>query len=292
MNPNKRGPIGVTLIALAFLWIGCGGSLILPIISLTGGTFAMWKLAIGSLIHSEAWLRVIAHSLDCVLFLWYVAYAVIGFGLWKLKNWARKSLIVIAVLGMAVGLVASLMMVRPMILAVSVLGIALAQCGWLAWYLMRPRVRYAFGDWNLYSPTGERIEPPGLSKRRKLGVGILAAASVFVLFVIPLFFAVDSMMRNSGAYQLTLNTAKSSPCVINALGLPLESRWIMTGSIEESSVEGSAQLSIPVKGPKGKGSLDVQAKKRNGSWKINSLLFVHGTTQSSIVPTEASLACQ
>lgn len=292
MNPKRNRPIGVTLIALAFLWIGCGGTLFLPIIGLTGGMSSLWRLELGSMIHSEAWLRTISYVLNSVWFLLYVVYAVIGFGLWKLKNWARKSVLGIAIVGVIGGLVVSLVFVRPIALGISVVGMAVVEFGWLSWYLMRPRVRYAFGAWGRYSAAGEWIEPPGLSKRGKLGIGALAAASVVVLFVIPLFFGVEAMMRNSDAYKLTLKTAQASPCITNALGSPLEPGWMMGGSITESSIEGSADLSIPVRGPKGKGSLDVQAKKLNGNWRIDSLVFTHGAGRSSIVPSESNQACQ
>jgi hypothetical protein len=292
MNTKRTRPIGVTLIALAFLWIGCGGTLLLPIIGLTGGMSAMWRLALGSMIHSEAWLKTISLLLDFVLFLLYVVYAIVGFGLWKLRNWARKSVLGMTIFVAIAGLAVSLIFVRPVPLGVSVLGIVIVQFGWLAWYLMRPRVQYAFGAWNRHSPAGEWIEPPGLSKRGKVGIGMLAATSLFVLFVMPLFFAVDAEMRNSDAYKQSMNRAQESPCVTSALGSPLRSGWMISGSIEESSIEGSADLSIPVAGPKGKGNLNVRAKKLNGGWNIDSLIFTHGTSQSILVPTASSLKCQ
>ncbi|MGD0902774.1 MAG: cytochrome c oxidase assembly factor Coa1 family protein [Terracidiphilus sp.] len=292
MNPKRNRPIGVTLIALVFLWIGCCGTLFLPIIGLAGGLSSLWRLALGSTIHSEAWLNTISYLLDSVWFLLYVVYAVIGFGLWKLRNWARKSVLGISIVGIIAGLVVSLVFVRPIIFGIGVIGIAAVQFGWLSWYLMRPRVRYAFGVWNRYSPTGEWIEPPGLSKLGKLGIGTLVAASFVVLFVIPLFFAIDADMRNSDAYKLTMNTAQESPCVTSVLGSPIKPGWMMTGGLQESSIEGSANLSIPVIGPKGKGNLDVQATELNGNWRINSLVFTHGAVHSNIVPSESNQTCQ
>ena len=262
MNPKRNRPIGVTLIALGFLWIGCCGTLFFPIIGLTGALSAMWPLALGSTIHSQPWLKAISYALGFVWFLIYVAYAVIGFGLWKLKNWARKSVLGISIVGAIAALIVSLIFVRPIILGVCAIGLAAVEFGWLGWYLMRPRVRHAF------------------------------AASLAVLFVIPLFFAVDEMMRRSDAYKLTLNTAQASPCVTKALGSPLEPGWMMGGSITESSIEGFAELRIPIRGPKGKGNLDVQAKKVSGNWRIDSLVFTHGTARSSIVPSESNQPCQ
>jgi hypothetical protein len=173
-----------------------------------------------------------------------------------------------------------------------VVGLSVVELGWIGWYFLRPRVRYSFGAWNRYSAAGERIEPPGLSRKWKIGIGLLVPASLFVLFLTPLSFGIDAMIRNSGAYKLAFKTAQGSTCVSNALGSPLESRWMVSGNMEESSIKGSAELDIPIKGPKGKGNLDVHATKLNGNWIINSLVFSHGTSQSSLVPSESSQACQ
>lgn len=129
MNNNQKRPIGVTLIALGFLWIGVGVTLFFPFIALTGGTYAMWHLALGSTIHPDAWLKATAHTLDCLWYLAYVAYAVIGFGLWKLKNWARKSVLGLAIFGMLAVLGVAIVFVRPFVLGVCVVGIGLVQCG-------------------------------------------------------------------------------------------------------------------------------------------------------------------
>lgn len=252
----------------------------------------LWRFVLGSLIHSETSLKTISYALDAVWFLFYIAYAVIGFGLWKLKNWARKSVLGIVVFGLAASLVISLIFVRPIILSISVVGMAFVEFGWLGWYLLRPRVRYAFSAWNRYTPAGEWIEPSGLSNRGKVGIGMLVTMSLFLLFVVPLFFGIDAMMRRSDAYKLTMNTAQASPCVASALGSPLEPGWMMEGSISESPAEGSAELSIPVRGPKGKGRLDVEAKKQRGNWRIDSLVFTHDAIRSGIVPTESNSACQ
>lgn len=157
---------------------------------------------------------------------------------------------------------------------------------------MRPRVRYAFGAWSECTPAGERIDPPALSKGWKLGIAVLAPASLVVLFAVPMLVAVNTMMRNSGAYKLTMATAQASPCVTGALGSPLQAGWMISGSTEESTIEGSAALSIPVKGPKGTGDLDVVAKKPNGSWTMKSLAFTHGSTRSNLIPTDASQPCK
>jgi hypothetical protein len=291
MNNARRRPIGVTLIALMFLWIGCFGTLVFPIFELSGSTSVFWSHILGLKIQSATWIKAISYALDGLWFSLYIVYVVIGFGLWKLKNWARKSVIILSLLAIAAAFVVSAAFVRPILMASCAIGAALVECGWIAWYLMRPRVQYAFGAWNRYSPAGDWVEPPGLSKRGKVGVGALVVTSGFVLFVIPLFILVESEMRSSEAYKLTMHTAQASPCVLNALGSPLETGYMLSGSISESSTEGSAQLDIPVKGPKGKGELDMEAKKFHGIWKLDSLVFTHGVSRSVLVPSDSSSAC-
>jgi hypothetical protein len=65
-----------------------------------------------------------------------------------------------------------------------------------------------------------------------------------------------------------------------------------TGGTEESNVEGSANLNIPVSGPKGKGSLELEAEKQSGVWKINSLVLVHDSKRIKIEPSVPNSGCQ
>ena len=62
--------------------------------------------------------------------------------------------------------------------------------------------------------------------------------------------------------------AQSNPTLIRELGLPVESGWLITGSIEVSGSSGSADLSIPIKGPLNTATVYVTAAKRAGKWKL------------------------
>lgn len=292
MTTDRKRPAGVTLIALLVLWTGCIGALVFPIIGLSGGTAFLWEQIFGRRIQSVAWMRVISFALDGLWFLLYVASAIFGFGLWKLKNWARQAMLASIVVGISAGILVSIVFVRPVFLAISALGGIVVELAWIAWYLKRPRVRHAFGAWKRYSAAGEWIEPPELTKRGKQGVGILAVASLGLLFVVPLFVGVNAMMKSSDAYKLTISTAQASPCIVSSLGSPVEPGWIVTGGIQESDNGGSANLSIPVSGPKGKGSLDVRAKKLGGSWRIDSLVFTDGASPLSIIPSDSTRVCK
>jgi len=92
---------------------------------------------------------------------------------------------------------------------------------------------------------------------------------VFVLiggFVAAIFFFVFSLMKSSDAYQHSLETARHDPEVVAALGEPIKEGWFVTGNTEENGGAGQAQLSIPLSGPKGGGTLYVEARKSAGEW--------------------------
>ncbi len=51
-------------------------------------------------------------------------------------------------------------------------------------------------------------------------------------------------------------------------GEPIESGWLITGSINRSGSSGDADLSIPLRGPDGHGRLYVIADRRAGKWSF------------------------
>jgi hypothetical protein len=104
MISQKKRPVGVTLLAAMFLWIGCLGTIFFPIILLSGGTTTLWGLIAPEAIHSQLLLQITSYLFFSVWFLFYVAYAVIGFGLWKLRNWARRSVLALTVVGGSAGI--------------------------------------------------------------------------------------------------------------------------------------------------------------------------------------------
>jgi hypothetical protein len=65
---------------------------------------------------------------------------------------------------------------------------------------------------------------------------------------------------------------------------------MVSGNLEESSVKGSAHLSIPVSGQKGKGDLVVSAGKQDGAWEIEELLLIQRKQEIRLMPSPAT--CQ
>ncbi|HTX77880.1 MAG TPA: cytochrome c oxidase assembly factor Coa1 family protein [Terracidiphilus sp.] len=286
MRSNVRRPVGVMLFAVMFLWIGGFGTLFFPLIALTGGVSDLVKLWPGSAFHSQSALRLISYVLGTAWYFCYLAYLVIGIGLIKLKNWARKSVVGIALFGMGASLIVVFVFVRPFLLATAGALWCSSCCGWSAWYLVRPRVRYAFGAWRKYTPEGKWVEPPGLPTRAKVATGIAVPLTTVGVFATLLFFAINSMLHSSGAYRVTMNAASASPCVVNALGGPLKTGW-MSGNIEEGSQKGAAEFKIPVEGPKGKGNLEAEAKKLDGEWKVESLVLTQNSRSMQVIPAQS-----
>ena len=287
MTSKRKRPLLVTLLACMFLWIGCLGSLFFPVFLLTGLASTMWdEAAVGA--QSGAWIRFLVHfGKYPVLFAWfsaYVAYAFIGFGLWKLRNWARKAVIGISILGIVLFPVMGpfFTMSTPIPILLASLLWLVVPLGWLIWYLRRPRVLFAFGAIKRAPPTSVAEPPPAMSRRGKL-IAATAAIATAALLLGTLLFGIEGEMRQSQIYALTLNEAEHSPCVAARIG-KLTPGWIFSGSIEESNLKGSAHLSIPVRGERGKGDLVVSAEKADGTWKIGELVLSQKGRETQLLP--------
>lgn len=287
--PSKfKRPIGITLFAIAFLWIGCCGAVFLPIIDGFGATSIMWREIAGSMMHSEAALKVSSYLFFSVLYLLYIAYVIIGFGLWKLRNCARKAALVVNLIGVLVSLTVLPFFVRPVAMAIAVVIGTAVPFAWFIWYLKRPRVCFAFGACpSTNSSTSTSEPPPGLSKVGKAWV-VVCIVATFAVYCGTLTVGVDSKIRSTSIYKMALNEAQHSPCAASLLGTPLTGRWGTSGNWSEGGQDDSANLSIPVYGPKGKGKLEMLAEKRSGAWKITSLVLVRESRRIQLIPAASN----
>ncbi|MDB6070993.1 MAG: hypothetical protein JWL81_2164 [Verrucomicrobiales bacterium] len=86
-----------------------------------------------------------------------------------------------------------------------------------------------------------------------------------------MYFAFGTL-KKSDLYQTALKRAESSPEVQAALGTPLDTGWMMQGSMKVENSNGTADLTIPLKGPKGEGSLHVKGNQTGGApWVYSEL---------------------
>jgi hypothetical protein len=85
--------------------------------------------------------------------------------------------------------------------------------------------------------------------------------------------AVFASLRNSDVVKMAIATAESNSSLAEQLGRPLVAGWFVTGTLEVTPASGHAELAIPVSGPKGKGTIYVDGRKRAGVWHLEMLQF-------------------
>jgi len=133
------------------------------------------------------------------------------------------------------------------------------------------------------SPSGT-LQPPRRSwwsqnwKWITAGCALLAFLPLAILGIIAL---VLSGMRNSDVCRLAMAYVRQDEVVLQKLGSPIEQGWLMSGTMQTSGGSGTADLSLPISGPKGKGKLYLTAEKRAGEWKFSTLVLrIEGETEA------------
>ena len=94
-------------------------------------------------------------------------------------------------------------------------------------------------------------------------------AAVFVcglVFVVGIVALLMGTMRSSDVAKEAFARAQSNTLVAQRLGTPISEGWFVGGSINVSPASGDADLSVPISGPKGKGTVYVTAQKTAGTW--------------------------
>jgi Cytochrome oxidase complex assembly protein 1 len=100
-------------------------------------------------------------------------------------------------------------------------------------------------------------------------------AAVFVcgaVFVVGIFTLVMGAMRGSDVAREATARAQANTLVGQRLGTPISEGWMVSGSINVSPGAGDADLSVPISGPKGKGTVYVKAQKAGGEWTYSLML--------------------
>lgn len=95
-----------------------------------------------------------------------------------------------------------------------------------------------------------------------LGLGMIAVG----------FFSVMGIIKSTGPYKTALAAAQNSPAVQAELGTPIEAGFFTMGSVNTNSQNGAtteeADLTIPLKGPKGAGKVHYSATKAGNGWNV------------------------
>jgi cytochrome oxidase complex assembly protein 1 len=113
-------------------------------------------------------------------------------------------------------------------------------------------------------------------------LGCFGVALLFVAFVGSILLIVFSAVKSTDVYKDALARAKAHPAVIEALGSPITQGFLLSGNTNVNGASGDANLSIPISGPKGKGTIYVAATKSLGRWNYSGLVLEIAKTHQRI----------
>ena len=102
-------------------------------------------------------------------------------------------------------------------------------------------------------------------------VGCLGAIVLFLAFIAILLSLAIGFIKSSTVYKEPVAMAKVNPSVVEAMGTPIEEGLFVTGKANIEGPSGNAAISIPISGPKGKGTIYVVATKSAGRWTFTTL---------------------
>ena len=89
--------------------------------------------------------------------------------------------------------------------------------------------------------------------------------------VFGLFALIMGTIRSSDVAKASVAMAQSNRQVAQQLGSPIEEGWLLSGSVNVSNASGDADLSVPISGPKGKGTVYITAHKSAGRWHYSMM---------------------
>ena len=101
-------------------------------------------------------------------------------------------------------------------------------------------------------------------------VVLLGIAGVFS----AIFFGVFAAIGKSDAVAEVMKRAGESKVVREQLGTPLQRGWLTTGNLETANGSSSAELQIPIEGPKGSGRIEVNGYQRGSEPWVFTVLDV------------------
>ncbi len=104
---------------------------------------------------------------------------------------------------------------------------------------------------------------------------LLIGAAGFAVFAVAIALLVFTLLKRSEPAQFALQRASVNPAAVARTGAPLEVGWVVTGSLKNfGSDGGTVRLSLPVRGPKGRGTIAVRGVRVDGRWAYSELRLV------------------
>lgn len=104
-----------------------------------------------------------------------------------------------------------------------------------------------------------------------LPVGCLGVILAVIAVVGGIVLVTMSAIKSSDVYKGALERARSNPEAVAALGEPIKDGWLVQGNVNFSGQSGTANLQIPVSGPKNSGMVRARAVYEGGAWMYEQL---------------------
>ncbi len=92
-------------------------------------------------------------------------------------------------------------------------------------------------------------------------------------FIGVILVVVFGALKSVEPYSVSLERAQNHAAVKAALGEPIEAGYFVSGNVRMNGDNGRAILSIPISGPKGSGTIFVDAQKTAGKWTYATMKF-------------------
>jgi hypothetical protein len=105
----------------------------------------------------------------------------------------------------------------------------------------------------------------------KIPLGFLTLLVLIIVFGGIVMTIITTTFRNSDVYHQAMTRAAADPQVREQVGEPIQAAWLISGDLQVSGGTGSANLSIPVSGPRSKGVIRAVASKNGGAWRFTYL---------------------
>lgn len=112
--------------------------------------------------------------------------------------------------------------------------------------------------------------------------GCFSILILFVAFVGAIALIVFGAMKSTDVYKDALARARVNSTVIEVLGSPITEGFLISGNTNVNGASGEANLSIPISGPKGKGTIYIAANKSLGRWNYTGLIVEIAKTHQRI----------
>ncbi|MFD0799030.1 cytochrome c oxidase assembly factor Coa1 family protein [Maribacter chungangensis] len=99
--------------------------------------------------------------------------------------------------------------------------------------------------------------------------GCLSLVVVFILFIASIFYGVTAALEESQPYEYALETINQDTEITSVLGTPIVKDGMVQGSYKNTNGAKTADMKIPVSGPKGSGTLFVKATGTGDDWNYD-----------------------